>query len=60
VTRRRKGAARDDGCVTEQGLRFDASVPVRTIELSVPEQFAEHFEVIAHKVTYRLAGLRRG
>jgi hypothetical protein len=33
---RRTGKRRDEDCVTEQGLRFDESVPVVTIELSAP------------------------
>ena len=52
---RREGKQRGDGCVTDQGLRFDESVPVETIELSVPEEMSEAFEVIGYKDTYRLA-----
>jgi transposase len=53
---RRKGKKRrDEECVTEQGLRFDESVPVETIELSVPEANEEDYEIIGEKVTHRLA-----
>jgi transposase len=52
---RRKGKRRDEGCVTEQGLRFDDSVPIETIPLSLPEAVAGEFETISEKVTYRLA-----
>lgn len=53
---RRKGKERDEDCVTEQGLRFDESVPVVTIELSAPESMrGDDYEVIAEKVTHRLA-----
>ena len=54
--KRRKGKHRDEDCVTEQGLRFDESVPVVTIELSAPESMrGDDYEVIAEKVTHRLA-----
>jgi transposase len=55
---RRKRKTRDEDCVTEQGLRFDASVPVETIMLSAPQLHgaqAEDWEVIAYKRTRRLA-----
>jgi transposase len=55
---RRKGKQRGEDCVTDEGLRFDASVPVETIELSAPQLHgpdAEEYEVIAHKTTRRLA-----
>ena len=55
---RRKGKRRGEGCVTEEGLRFDDSVPVERIELSAPElegPDADDYEVISHKVTRRLA-----
>ena len=53
---RRKGKLRGEDCVTEQGLRFDESVPVETVELAVPETLrGEDYEVIAHKVTHRLS-----
>ena len=37
---RRKGKRRGEECVSEQGLRFDDSVPIETIPLSVPEAVA--------------------
>ena len=46
--------------VTDTGLRFDASVPVREIELPCPEIKGldpSAFERIGEKVTYRLAQL---
>jgi len=49
---------RQDNCVTDQGLRFDDSVPVEVIELPAPElqqDDAEQYEVIDHKITRRLA-----
>jgi transposase len=53
---RRKAKERGEACVTEEGLRFDESVPVETIELSVPASMnAEDYEVIGRKVTHRLA-----
>jgi len=58
VRRRRKKKQRGEQCVTESGLRFDASVPVEVIEVPAPElngPEAEHFEVIAYKDTHRLA-----
>ena len=48
---RRKGKQRDAGCVTDQGLRFDGSVPVETIQLSLPQDFAEGFERVSERVT---------
>ena len=44
---RRKGKRRDADCVTEQGLRFDDSVPIQTIRLSVPADLAGDFESIS-------------
>ena len=49
---------RQDNCVTDQGLRFDDSVPVEVIELPAPElqrEDAGQYEVIDHKITRRLA-----
>lgn len=49
---------RPDGCVSDSGLRFDESVPVKTIELSLPEIAgldADQYEIIDVKVTHRLA-----
>ena len=55
---RRKGKQRDEDCVTDEGLRFDESVPVHTIELSAPQlqgPDAADYEIIAYKTTRRLA-----
>ena len=55
---RRTTKQRDEGCVTDQGLRFDDSVPVEVIEIPAPElegPEAEQYEVIDHKITRRLA-----
>jgi len=44
--------------VTEEGLRFDADVPVETIEIGAPELAgadADAWEIIDYKVTHRLA-----
>ena len=44
--------------VNESGLRFDATVPTKVIELKAPElegDDAEMYEVIGHKETHRLA-----
>lgn len=49
---------RQDSCVTDQGLRFDDSVPVEVIELPAPElkgPDADQYEIIDQKVTRRLA-----
>jgi len=52
---RRKGKHRGDDCVTDQGLRFDGSVPMETIQLSIAEELAKGFEPVSEKITYRLA-----
>lgn len=55
---RRKGKQRSEDCVTDQGLRFDETVPVEVIDIPAPElhgEQAEHYEVIDEKVTRRLA-----
>lgn len=54
---RRKGKKRrDDDCVTDAGLRFDATVPVETIEVTAAQISADvPAERISEKVTYRLA-----
>ena len=55
---RRKAKQRAEDCVTDEGLRFDESVPVHTIELSAPQlkgPDAEDYEIIAYKTTRRLA-----
>ena len=41
--------------MTDQGLRFDDSVPIECIQLSVPEDVADAFEASSEKITYRLA-----
>ena len=49
---------RPEDCVTDTGLRFDPTVPVRTIRLPVLELnglSGDEFEVIDVKRTYRLA-----
>lgn len=49
---------RPEDCVTDAGLRFDPSVPMKTIALPVLELnglCADEFEVIDVKRTYRLA-----
>ena len=57
VTYERRNKVRD-GAVNDSGLRFDGSVPVKTIEVNdpavqgIPESLRE---VIGEKVTYRLA-----
>ena len=55
---RRKPKRRDADCVTDEGLRFDASVPVEVIELSAPPlqgPEADQYAIIDHKITRRLA-----
>jgi transposase len=55
---RRKGKQRSDDCVTDAGLRFDAHVPVETIELSAPQlqgPEADQYEIIDYKITHKLA-----
>jgi transposase len=55
---RRKDKQRSDDCVTDAGLRFDARVPIESIELSAPQlqgSDADHYEIIDYKVTRRLA-----
>ena len=49
---------RGSDCVTDAGLRFDASVPKKIIRCSAPElegPHAEDYEVIREQHTYRLA-----
>jgi transposase len=56
--KRRVNKQRGEDCVTDQGLRFDASVPVEVIEVSAPEldgPEADQYEVIDYKITRRLA-----
>jgi len=56
VSYKRRKKQRQD-TVTDTGLRFDDSVPVKTIEIEAPELKAEpdRYEVIDYKDTYRLA-----
>jgi transposase len=47
-----------DGSPDDSGLRFDEGVPIQEIALSAPElegPYADDYDVISHKVTYRLA-----
>ena len=56
--RRRKRKQRPGDCASEKGLRFGKDVPIEVIELSAPQlngPDAEHYEVIDHKITRRLA-----
>lgn len=49
---------RDDDCVSEEGLRFDPSVPVKTIVLPVPGAQGlseDEYEIIGTKVFHKLA-----
>ena len=54
ISYQRRKKQRDAGCVTDEGLRFDDSVPVVTITLPVPADVGDH-EVIGEDVTHRLA-----
>ncbi|WP_281649193.1 transposase, partial [Parendozoicomonas sp. Alg238-R29] len=55
---RKKPKVRADNCVTDDGLRFDDSVPVETHEI-VPDELkgpdAEQYTIIDYKETHRLA-----
>jgi len=54
---RRKTKQRDEDCATDKGLRFDESVPVKTIHIEAPELSgpdADQYEVIDYKISYRL------
>jgi len=50
---------RADNCVNDEGLRFDATVPVQTIRLPLPVALADvpqdQQSLISEKVSYRLA-----
>jgi len=49
---------RPEDCVTDQGLRFDASVPIKTLRmpiLGIDALTEDDYEVIDIKKTYRLA-----
>jgi transposase len=55
---RRRCKRREEDCVSDEGLRFDASVPVKVMQLSAPPMQspdADAYEVIAHNRTRRLA-----
>ncbi len=56
---RRKASGKNRGdAVTEEGLRFDADVPVETIDVAAPEldgADADEWHVIDYKITHRLA-----
>jgi transposase len=55
---RRKSKQRGEDCVTDQGLRFDDTVPVEVIEVAAPELSgpeADQYIIIDDKVTRRLA-----
>ena len=57
ISYQRRKKQRDPGCVTDQGLRFDDTVPVEVIEMPAPELSrpdADQYEVIDYKVTRRL------
>lgn len=57
-TRSKGPKVRGDDCVTDTGLRFDSSVPMKTIALPVLELNGlsqDDYEVIDVKRTYRLA-----
>ena len=54
----RRKKQRDANTVSETGLRFDASVPVETIEVRNPELAgvpSDQRQEISEKITYRLA-----
>ena len=52
---RRVPKRRPESCVTDEGLRFDDTVPKETIRLSLPQESEDAFEVISEQFTYRLA-----
>lgn len=60
ATHERKVKTRD-GCTTDSGLRFDDNVPVQVVEI-LPDELkgdtSDRFEIITHKVTFRLAQQR--
>jgi len=58
VTRKKGPKLRSSDCVTDSGLRFDASVPVKTIRLTPPEIEGldeSEYDIIDTERTYRLA-----
>ena len=57
TTHERKKKSRD-GCVTGEGLRFDASVPVQEVQILPPELQGEHaddYEIVRYETTHLLA-----
>ena len=52
--KKRRGA----DCVNDSGLRFDSTVPVKTIRCQAPELEGDAYEVIREERTYRLAQRR--
>jgi len=55
---RRRQKQRDPDCVTDQGLRFDADVPIERIELSAAglnDGNRDQYQIIGEKITRRLA-----
>jgi transposase len=55
--RRKPGVKDRAGAVTEEGLRFDETVPVEIVEVTAPQLCgdAEQWEIISYKETHRLA-----
>ena len=45
-------------CVNDSGLRFDSTVPVKTIRCQAPELEGDEYEVLREEHTYRLAQRR--
>jgi transposase len=55
ITYRRR-PPRSEDCVSDQGLRFDKTVPVKTIHLAPPTDLsADQYTVLTEKISYRLA-----
>jgi transposase len=58
ITYERRKKQRPEDSVTDQGLRFNDSVPVELIHMPAPEmqgEDADQYEIIDYKNTYRLA-----
>ena len=58
VVRRKRRRKSRDGCINEEGLRFDDTVPVKTIHVANPEAEAipaDERVKVGEKVTHRLA-----
>jgi transposase len=54
---RSKRKKRDEDYATNKGLRFDETVPVKTIHINAPELSgpdADEYEIIDYKISYRL------